>query len=179
MGEKVENNVAPAREPCGNVEPRPQGLTRADAAERLRRFGHNRIEKIRGRPPALRFFGNFTHLMALLLWVGGGIAFLAELPQLAIAIWSVNLINGFFSFWQEHKAEKAVEALQRLLPVHARVLRDGREVEIDAEELVPGDILLLAPGDPISASPSPGERSQATWRAGGFPGWKATSFFSD
>ena len=71
---------------------------------------------------------------------------MADLPQLAAAIWTVILINGIFSFWQEYKAERAIEALQRLLPVYARVLRDGREERIDAGELVPGDILLLGSG---------------------------------
>ncbi|MBE0599461.1 MAG: cation-transporting P-type ATPase, partial [Desulfuromonadales bacterium] len=133
------------------LQSRPQGLTSSEAMERLRRLGPNRIEKTRGRPVVLKFIANFTHLMAVLLWIGGIVALLAELPQLALAIWTVILINGIFSFWQEYKAERAMDALQRLLPVHARVLRDGREERIDAGELVPGDILLLAPGDPISA----------------------------
>jgi P-type Ca2+ transporter type 2C len=75
--------------------------------------------------------------MAVLLWVAGGLALLAELPQLAIAVWTVNLINGVFSTWQEHRAERAVAALRRLLPTGARVLRDGVEVAVTAEELVP------------------------------------------
>ncbi len=136
---------------CAALQSRPEGLTRVEAAERLRRFGPNRIEKIRGRPPGLRLLANFTHLMAILLWLGGFVALVADLPQLAVAIWTVNLINGIFSSWQEYKAERAIEALQRLLPVYARVLRDGREERIDVGELVPGDILLLAPGEPISA----------------------------
>ncbi|MEZ4680843.1 MAG: hypothetical protein R2932_42185 [Caldilineaceae bacterium] len=60
------------------------------------------------------------------------------------AIWLVNLINGAFSFWQEHKAEQATAALRKLLPAYARVLRDGAEAQILAEELVPGDLLLLS-----------------------------------
>jgi P-type Ca2+ transporter type 2C len=133
------------------LQSRTQRLTRLEAMERLRSLGSNRIEKIRGRPVVFKFLANFTHIMAVLLWLGGMVAFLAELPQLALAIWTAILINGLFSFWQEYKTERAMEALQRLLPVHARVLRDGREVRIDAGELVPGDILLLAPSDPISA----------------------------
>jgi len=101
------------------------GLSAAEAAGRLARFGPNAIREVRGRPLVLRFLANFTHLMALLLWAGGLIGFLARMPQLGIAIWSVNLINGIFSFWQEYRAEKAAEALRRLLPAHARVLRDG------------------------------------------------------
>ena len=89
--------------------------------------------------------------MALLLWVGGLLGFLAQMPQLGIAIWLVNLINGAFSFWQEYKAEQATAALRQLLPTYARVVRDGQEQRLLAEELVPGDVMLLAEGDHISA----------------------------
>ncbi|HZW35655.1 MAG TPA: cation-transporting P-type ATPase, partial [Candidatus Deferrimicrobiaceae bacterium] len=133
------------------LETRPAGLSGAEASERLGRFGRNVIQEIRGTPLLLKFLANFTHLMAVLLWIGGGIGFLAGMPQLGVAIWMVNLINGAFSFWQEYKAEKATEVLRRLLPTHARVLREGAEVRIPSEELVPGDVLLLAEGDHISA----------------------------
>jgi magnesium-transporting ATPase (P-type) len=63
----------------------------------------------------------------------------------------VNVINGAFSFWQEYKAEKATEALRKLLPHYVRALRDGQEQRILAEELVPGDVILLSEGDHISA----------------------------
>ena len=130
---------------------RPEGLRPQEVRERLGRFGPNRIEKVGGPSAALRFLSNFTHLMAILLWIGGGVAFAADLPELGLSIWFVTLLNGLFSFWQEHKAEKAVAALRRLLPPHARVLRDGEESVIDAEGLVPGDVLLLSEGDSISA----------------------------
>ena len=130
---------------------RPEGLTGAEASERLGRFGRNVIREIRGKSLLLRFLANFTHLMAILLWAGGGIGFLAGMSQLGVAIWMVNLINGAFSFWQEYKAEKATEVLRRLLPTYARVLREGAEGRIPAEELVPGDVLLLSEGDRISA----------------------------
>jgi magnesium-transporting ATPase (P-type) len=73
------------------------------------------------------------------------------MPQLAVAIWLVNIINGFFSFWQEHRASKATEALKSMLPSYARVIRDGEEQKILVEDLVIGDIILLAEGDKISA----------------------------
>ena len=89
--------------------------------------------------------------MAIMLWIGGAVGFIAQMPQLGIAIWMVNVINGLFSFWQEYRAEKATEALKKLLPSYARVLRDGEERRILAEELVPGDLMLLSEGDRISA----------------------------
>ncbi|NWJ45639.1 MAG: cation-transporting P-type ATPase [Chloroflexi bacterium] len=129
----------------------PQGLTQAEAQVRLEKFGRNTLSEGHKTPLILKFLANFTHLMALLLWAGGIVGFLANAPQLGIAIWTVNLINGVFSFWQEYKAEKATEALKRMLPNYARVIRDGSESKILAEELVPGDLLMLEEGDNISA----------------------------
>lgn len=130
---------------------RASGLSEAEAASRLRRFGAKTITARPRKPLLPRLLANFTHLMALLLWIGGGIALVAGLPQLAVAVWAVILINGLFSFWQEHKAEKATEALRRMLPSYARVVRDGRERQVQAQDLVPGDIMLLAEGEHVSA----------------------------
>ncbi len=129
----------------------PQGLSEAEAAARLGRYGSNAIRESRGPSLVLKLLANLTHLMALLLWAAGLVGFLAQMPQLGVAIWMVNVINGAFSFWQEYKAEKATEALRRVLPTYARVLRDGREQRIPAEGLVPGDVMLLVEGDHISA----------------------------
>lgn len=129
----------------------PEGLTQAEAARRLGEVGPNELARVRGASWLGKLVAPFTHLMALLLWVGGGVALAARLPQLAVAIWAVNLINGLFSLWQEHRAERSAEALRRLLPRRARVMRDGQEVVLPAEELVPGDLLLLAEGDQVSA----------------------------
>ena len=63
----------------------------------------------------------------------------------------VILINGVFSFWQEYRAERAIAALARLLPAHATVLRDGVAVQLESQQLVPGDIVLVQEGDQISA----------------------------
>ena len=130
---------------------RPEGLTQAEATERLGRFGRNEIREIKRTPLWIKFAANFVHVMALLLWVGGAAAFVAQLPQLGIAVWLVNVINGSFSFWQEYRAEKATDALRSLLPTYARVLRDAKEERIPVQELVPGDVMLLAEGDHISA----------------------------
>ena len=133
------------------VRSSPAGLTETEAAARLLQVGPNRLSEVKGKPLYQKLLSNFTHLMALLLWIGGAIAFVAGMPQLAVAVWLVVVINGLFSFWQEYKAEKATEALRKLLPVYARVLRGGRESRTAAEALVPGDVILLAEGDAVSA----------------------------
>lgn len=133
------------------LETRPTGLDLKEAAHRLSQYGPNTIREVKRKPIILRLLANFTHLMAILLWAGGIVGFVAQLPQLAVAIWMVNVINGAFSFWQEFKAEKATEALRKLLPHYVLVLREAQEQRILAEELVPGDVILLAEGDHVSA----------------------------
>ena len=76
------------------------GLTSVEAARRLVEYGPNAVAPVAPPRPIYRFISNFAHLMALLLWVGGGVAFVAGLPELGVAIWVVNLVNGLFSFWQ-------------------------------------------------------------------------------
>lgn len=129
----------------------PQGLTKQQAEENQKKQGKNLIEEKKKKSALLIFLGNFTHLMAILLWVGGAVAFFADMPELGVAIWLVNVINGVFSFWQEHKAGRATDALRNMLPSYARVIRDGEEQKILAEDLVIGDIILLEEGDKISA----------------------------
>lgn len=129
----------------------PEGLSNEEVAKRLEQYGKNVIREIKGKPLIVKFLSNFTHLMAILLWVGGFVGFIAKMPELGVAIWLVNVINGVFSFMQEFRAEKATEALKKLLPSYTRVLREGQEQRVLAEELVPGDIILLAEGDKISA----------------------------
>ncbi len=129
----------------------PAGLTSAEAASRQRAHGKNLLRAAKRTPPVIAFLSNFTHLMAILLWAAGIIAFLAGLPQLGVAVWLVNVINGCFSFWQEHQADKATEALRRMLPSYVSVVRDGTEAKILAEDLVPGDVMVLAEGDKVPA----------------------------
>ncbi|MDA8099409.1 MAG: HAD-IC family P-type ATPase [Nitrospiraceae bacterium] len=129
----------------------PGGLQEGDAAARLGRFGPNVLKEAKGRPLLLRFTENLTNLLALLLWAGGILAFIADMEELGWAIFCVIIINAAFSFWQEYRAEKALEALKRLLPRKARILRDGRQRELPATDIVPGDIILLEEGDAVSA----------------------------
>ena len=144
-------HAAPPGDVHALLSTRPEGLAPEEVAERLSRVGPNSLREVRGRPLYRKLLAQFTHRMALLLWAGGLIGFIAGMPQLGVAIWAVNLINGAFGFWQEHKAEKASEALRRILPRRARVRRGGAESLVTAETLVPGDILVLSEGDLVSA----------------------------
>jgi magnesium-transporting ATPase (P-type) len=101
------------------LEARPGGLTQAEAAARLQHYGPNAIREVKGTSLVLKFLANFTHLMALLLWIGGAEAFIAQLPQLGIAIWMVNLINGALRVRCAAHDRPREQPAQRL-DVHAR-----------------------------------------------------------
>ena len=144
-----------AREPIGllfrDLRSSAEGLTGREAERRLVSYGSNELTRQAGVGWPRKLARQVTHPLALLLWVAAALAFLAGLPPLAIAIVVVVVLNAAFAFWQERQAEHAVEALQRYLPLQARVFRDGRPRQIEARLLVPGDVVVVAEGDRISA----------------------------
>lgn len=134
------------------------GLSEAEAAKRLSENGLNEISAVARTPLFLKFLGQFTHFLAILLWIGAGLSFLSAylhpgegMSTLGGAIIGVILINAVFTFIQEFRAEKALEALKKLLPMYVQTIREGVEKEIPAREIVPGDIIMLAEGDMIPA----------------------------
>ncbi|MBI5047411.1 MAG: HAD-IC family P-type ATPase [Deltaproteobacteria bacterium] len=130
---------------------RETGLTEKEAIHRLATVGPNILKKVARKHILYDFLQNMTNLFAILLWLGGILSFVAGMPELGWAIFLVIIINASFSFWQEYKAEQAVEALQKLLPQKVKTIREGKEKEIQGGELVPGDIVLLQEGDNIPA----------------------------
>ncbi len=128
-----------------------RGLTDEDAGRLLKTAGHNIIKRIKKGNLLYDFLHNLTNFFAILLWSGGIMAFVAQMPALGWAIFFVIIINAIFSFYQEYKAEKAVEALQKLLPSNVRVIRNNAEKVIPAEKIVPGDIVILSEGDNVPA----------------------------
>ena len=129
----------------------PEGLTGEEAAGRLEEHGPNVIQEKKAVPLWRKILSNFTNLFAILLWVAGILAFVGGTPELGYAVFGVIVINAAFTYWQEHKAEKAIDSLKKMLPRMARVVRDGEEREIDAEELVVGDLISLEAGNCISS----------------------------
>lgn len=137
---------------------RRRGLTTEEARARLKKDGPNKLVEAKRKPVIYLFFAQFTNLFAVLLLIGSAIAFLAWLVgrdvyqlYVAIAIFMVVLLNAVIGFFQEYRAEKATEALMKIVPVYAQVMRDGERVRIPAEEVVPGDVLLLDEGDHVVA----------------------------
>ncbi|CAJ1188217.1 Calcium-transporting ATPase 1 [Companilactobacillus paralimentarius] len=125
------------------------GLTQTEATKRQATYGPNTINHSKQKSQIKAFLKNFISLMAILLWVSGLIAMLTGSMELGIAIWLVNIINGIFSFWQEHKAAKATDSLMAMLPTYTRVYRDGKIEQLNATELVPGDVFELQAGNSV------------------------------
>ena len=103
-------------EACRLMGSNMRGLTDEEAQKRLGEYGKNELPQKKQASMLQKLLANFTSLMALLLWAGGVMAILSGAPELGISIFCVNLINGLFSFFQEFKAEKATNALQKMLP---------------------------------------------------------------
>jgi Ca2+-transporting ATPase len=127
------------------------GLAAVDAARRRAVCGPNLLSATRRRSLVLRVGEQFVSLLAGLLWAGGALALIAGLPELGWAIFAVIVVNGVFSFFQEFRAERALETLQAMLPHEITVVRDGVETRIAAAELVPGDVVRLGEGDQVPA----------------------------
>ena len=133
------------------LETRRSGLTEAEAAERLRLYGKNQLPKAASLSLGKLLLQQFTHFMALLLWLAGILAFIVNMPELGWATWAVIFVNAVFSFWQEYRADKALSALSAMLPRRVKVYRGGRLLQILADELALGDILVVEAGDHVPA----------------------------
>jgi len=139
----------------------PKGLGAAEAAARLQQHGQNVLPTKVGRPIIFKFLDQFTSLFAIMLEVAAVLVFIAAMLStgasrqdninVTIAIIGVVLLNATIGFFQEYRAEKATEALQKLVPANAKVIRDGDVTIVAAADLVPGDIIVLEEGDSISA----------------------------
>ena len=157
-GSMMEPQDLQAREVLRALHSSEQGLRSAESGVRLARDGPNEVVQRAVEPAWRKLLSQFTHLFAMVLWIAAGLCLIAawhdpqgSLMTLATAIVAVIAVNGIFSFLQEQRAERAVAALRRLLPLRARVLRDGAPVELDARELVCGDVVLLEAGDQVPA----------------------------
>ena len=127
------------------------GISSREAERRLVAYGRNELRRESGPTWPRELLAQFTHPLALLLWLAAALAVVAGTVVLALAIVAVIVLNAAFAFAQERQAERAVEALRGYLPQRATVRRDGRRQSIEAATLVPGDILLIAEGDRVSA----------------------------
>ncbi len=128
-----------------------KGLSSEEAKKRIEKYGINEIEKRKGITPLQILARQFTSFIIIILLAAMVISLLIGERLDAIVISIIIILNGVFGFVQEYKAEKAIEALRKLTALKAKVIREGKEIEIDSRELVPGDIILLETGSKVPA----------------------------
>ena len=128
-----------------------EGLKQADVAQRLEQYGPNSLEVQAGDTLLIMVWRQINHPLIYLLLGAGLISILANHAVDALVIGGVVLLNTVLGVFQENKAGKAMASLRKMAAPHARVLRDGKAMEVAADEVVPGDILLIETGDRIAA----------------------------
>lgn len=160
------------------------GLTSQQIQERSQHFGPNELQETAGRSSWQILLDQFTNIMLLMLiavaFISGGLDLLdlqagklkpGEIPfKDTIAILLIVILNGVLGYLQESRAEKALAALKQLSSPKVRVIRDGKTLEVDAKELVPGDIMLLEAGVQIPADGRLIEESSLLVREGALTG---------
>jgi magnesium-transporting ATPase (P-type) len=138
-------------EVCEALETSFAGLSNAEVDARLLLYGHNTLSQQKKEPIWEKLLREFSHPPALVLLIVSLAALTQRDVVLALIIWSIVIVNTGFSFWREYRAEQATEKLREVLPSFAHVIREGVESYIPSSNVVPGDILILAEGDNISA----------------------------
>ncbi len=128
-----------------------QGLSPASARERLATSGPNRLAEVPPRAPWLRLLDQFRSVLIVVLIFAAGVAgAMGDVTDMAVIL-LVVVFNACLGFYQEHRAEASLAALKSMLAQRARVRRDGHKMEIAADDLVPGDLVLLEAGDKVPA----------------------------
>ena len=128
-----------------------KGLTAEEVEARRHQYGLNRLPEPPKRSPLLQFLGQFNNVLIYVLLAAAVVtSLLADWVDAGVIV-GVVLINAVIGFIQEGKAEKAVDAIRDILSHEALVLRDGRKISIQVEEVVPGDVVFLHSGDKVPA----------------------------
>jgi magnesium-transporting ATPase (P-type) len=127
------------------------GLSLSEASARLQKYGPNRLPEGRKRGPFTRFLAQFNNILVYVLFAAGFTKLLLSLWIDAGIIFAVVVLNALLGFIQEGKAEKALDSIRNMLSAEARTMRSGETRMIPAEQVVPGDVVLLESGDKIPA----------------------------
>jgi magnesium-transporting ATPase (P-type) len=128
-----------------------RGLDAAEAAERLKTYGPNRLPQGKRKGPLMRFLAQFNNILVYVLLAAGFVKLMLSVWLDASIIFAVVILNSLLGFIQEGRAEKALDSIRNMLSAEARAVRDGETRLIPAEDLTPGDVVLLESGDRIPA----------------------------
>ena len=127
------------------------GLSKKEAERRLKKYGKNELEVQAKKGFLTKFAAQFGDFLIIILLIAAGVsAFVGEKGD-AIIILAIVVINATLGIYQEGKAEKSVEALQKLSAPNAKVVREGNLIVVPAADIVPGDVVVLEAGDIIPA----------------------------
>jgi len=151
MTEELPFHILSSQEALARLESGPEGLSQSQVSERLERYGPNELTAGKKISPLLIFLRQFANLLIVILIVASVVSFLLGEHLDAIVILAIVLACAVLGFGQEYRAEKAAAALQKLAAPEATVIREGREEEIPARDVVPGDLLVLHTGDRVAA----------------------------
>jgi Ca2+-transporting ATPase len=127
------------------------GLSADRAAQLLRTNGQNALPEEKPKPGWLRFLDEYRSYMQIILSVAAVVSLVIKEWSTGVLLWALTLLNAVVGLRQQGKAESAMNALKSMMKATARVRRDGSEAEIPAEELVVGDVVLIAAGDQVPA----------------------------
>lgn len=127
------------------------GLSSEEAARRLERHGRNELKEAKRQGLLSKFIDQFKEFLVLILIVSAVVSFFAGEPNDTIVIMAIVIINACLGIFQEYRAEAALKALKKMTSPLVRVIRDGKDTEIDAALLVPGDIVVIETGSQVPA----------------------------
>jgi P-type Ca2+ transporter type 2C len=149
--EEIPFHTLSAEEARRRLETGPEGLSQAQTEERLERYGPNELTAGKKISPLVIFLRQLANLLIIILIAATAVSFLLGEHLDAYVIMAIILACVILGFVQEYRAEQAAAALQKLAAPEATVIRAGKETEIPAREVVPGDILVLHTGDRVAA----------------------------
>jgi len=128
-----------------------KGLSKEQAEKRLKKYGRNQLKKVYTLEPLKILLSQFKSFLIYILIVAAVISFLIGHLTDATVILAIVVINASIGFFQQYKAEKAIMSLRKLLVPTSKVIRNGKQMKISSEELVPGDIVIFEAGNKVNA----------------------------
>src|SRR5271167_1543067 len=145
-------HAVPADEVIGRLKTDPaKGLDADEASRRISQYGPNRLPEGKQRGPLIRFLAQLNNVLVFVLLGAGFVKLMVGLWLDAAVILGVVIINALLGFIQEGKAEKALDSIRNMLSAEARTVRGGETRMIAADQLVPGDVVLLESGEKVPA----------------------------
>ena len=147
----MEYHIVSVTDVASELNSSPAGLDAATAGQRLAEYGPNQLTATQQKTIWQLLLHQLADVMILILLAAAGVSVLIGEAKSAYVILAIVVLNGIIGFVQEYRADKAMEALQKMAASHAQVLRDGQPQKVPTADLVPGDVVLLEAGNVVPA----------------------------